>query len=96
MFDCSIEIGKFHNSKVSLGKEDRDLMKTRRDANRKRLKTGLEQNNYPLHYGCHTQGSYAMKTMIKMITMITTLMMASISKKKISLALKVLICHHCK
>jgi len=65
MFDCSSQMTKFHNKKVSLGLEERKIMKSRRDANRKRLKSGLEYNSSPLHYGCHTQGSYAMKTMIQ-------------------------------
>ncbi len=40
-------------------------MRERRDANRKRLKKGLADNNDPSPTGQWTQGSYAMRTMIQ-------------------------------
>lgn len=65
MFDTSIQMTRFHNAEVSLSTDNRATMKKRRNANRKRLKEGLENNENPKPLGCHTQGSYAMKTMVQ-------------------------------
>lgn len=65
MFDTSTQLTRFHNYEVTLSSEDRTTMKKRRNANRTRLKDGLKKNENPSPLGCHTQGSYAMKTMVQ-------------------------------
>lgn len=65
MFDSSVQVTRYHDKKVTLTTGDRDAMKKRRNANRKRLKDGLKSNEDPLPIGCHTQGSYSMKTMVQ-------------------------------
>ncbi|MEQ5815175.1 hypothetical protein J3362_06650 [Marinobacter sp. NFXS11] len=65
MFDSSNQISKYHNDQVNLPKAERDKMRSRRDANRKRLKKGLAKNQKPSPVGCHSQGSYAMWTMVQ-------------------------------
>ena len=63
MHDCSKEMVGFHDDDVTLPQSERTEMRDRRDANRNRLKNGLEKNENPLPRECATQGSYAMKTM---------------------------------
>lgn len=65
MFDSSTQISRFHNQEVTLSTEARAAMKIRRNANRRRLKDGLKNNERPNPLGCHTQGSYAMQTMVQ-------------------------------
>ncbi len=65
MYQCGKEIKKYHNEKVTLSQVEQKNMRDRRDANRKRLKNGLEKNGDPKPKDQWTQGSYAMKTMIQ-------------------------------
>jgi hypothetical protein len=65
MFNSHNDITAFHNTKVCLPIADRKAMRDRRDTNRTRLKSGLERDKAPKPIGCHTQGSYAMRTMIQ-------------------------------
>ncbi len=65
MIDCSKEITKFHNEKVTLNQETQDSMRERRNANRNRIKTALEEDGKPDYSSMVSQGSYAMHTMIQ-------------------------------
>ena len=65
MFDCADDITAYHNQKVTLPQEDRTAMRDRRNANRDRLKEGLEEKNDPQPFAFHKQGSYAMLTMVQ-------------------------------
>jgi hypothetical protein len=65
MFDCAKDVLAHHNAEVSLPQTERSEMKQRRDANRDRLKRGLERNNKPAIRESVSQGSYAMKTMVQ-------------------------------
>lgn len=65
MFDCNDEVRSFHDKKVALPTTEQTEMRGRRDTNRDRLKLGLEKADDPKPIGCHSQGSYAMKTMIQ-------------------------------
>ena len=67
MYQCSKEIKRYHNKKVTLSGDEQDGMRGRRNVNRKRLKKGLAENGDPKPVGQRTQGSYAMKTMIQEI-----------------------------
>jgi hypothetical protein len=64
MFDCSGDILAYHDQDVTLPQAERDGMRSRRDANRKRLKDGLIKRKKALPT-FHSQGSYAMKTMLQ-------------------------------
>jgi len=63
MYDCSKLISDFHKNHVRLTNQQRKDMKTRRDANVKRVKSGLADNGKPEVVELITQGGYAMKTM---------------------------------
>jgi hypothetical protein len=65
MFDCSNDIIAHHDDKVTLPQADRTEMRGRRNANRDRLKRGLEKNKKPIPSEFASQGSYAMKTMTR-------------------------------
>lgn len=65
MKDCSKEIIKFHNEEVTLPEAQQSEMRRRRNANRKRLKDGLANQEKPKPIGCNSQGSYSMKTMVQ-------------------------------
>jgi hypothetical protein len=65
VFDCHKDVLAFHNDEVRLPKSEQKNMRERRDANRKRLKDGLEKNKNPQPIEFHKQGSYAMKTMVQ-------------------------------
>lgn len=65
MFDTSKQISKFHDDKVNLPSSERKNMRERRNINRDRLKKGLIANQKPTPVGCHSQGSYAMRTMVQ-------------------------------
>ena len=65
MFNSHNDMTVFHNQQVSLPKDERTTMRERRDTNRSRLKHGLKRDGEPTPIGCHTQGSYAMRTMIQ-------------------------------
>ena len=64
MLDCSKEITSFYNSEVVLPEKMKSEMRDRRDANRARLKSGLDEDD-PTPIGMWSQGSYAMHTMIQ-------------------------------
>lgn len=65
MYDTSDEVVGFHNDEVNLKSIERTNMRARRNANRDRLKRGLVRNSKPTPIGQHTQGSYAMHTMVQ-------------------------------
>jgi len=65
MFDCSKEMTGFHDKEVTLPNTARTQMRDHRDANRKRLRSGLTKVEKPLPKNFHSQGSYAMKTMVQ-------------------------------
>lgn len=65
MYDCSEELVSFHDDLVTLPQAERTAMRDRRDANRKRIKNGLEDNEKPKPIEFVPQGSYAMKTMVQ-------------------------------
>lgn len=64
MFDCSKDVRAFHNDQVTLSKNEQDKMCARRDANRKRVRNGLNNASKPAPLEFVKQGSYAMKTMV--------------------------------
>lgn len=63
MHNCSDDILRYHDDEVTLPKSERDGMRSRRDANRDRLKTGLKKAERQAPREFKSQGSYAMKTM---------------------------------
>jgi hypothetical protein len=63
--DCSKDVVAYHNDDVTLPQAERTQMRDRRDANRKRILDGLEDNNDPEPIEFCKQGSYAMKTMVQ-------------------------------
>lgn len=65
MIDCSKDVVAYHDDKVSLPQSERTAMRDRRDANRKRVKDGLNEKKKPKPVEFCTQGSYAMKTMVQ-------------------------------
>jgi len=65
MIDCSGDMISFHDDEVTLPQAERTSMRDRRDANRKRIKNGLEDQSKPDPIEFNTQGSYAMKTMVQ-------------------------------
>lgn len=65
MKDFHKELITYHNKEVKLPQKDRTEMRKRRDSNRNRLKNGLNRDGEPSPIGCHSQGSYSMKTMIQ-------------------------------
>lgn len=65
MFDCSRDVRAFHDQKVVLSQAEQTAMRKRRDANRERLRKGLEKNDKPQPVEFVKQGSYAMRTMLQ-------------------------------
>lgn len=65
MHDCSKHILAYHGEEVSLPQPERTAMKKRRDANRKRVRSGLEEAERPKPKEFVSQGSYSMKTMVQ-------------------------------
>jgi len=63
--DCGAEMRTFHSKQVTLGKAQQDAMRTRRDAGRTRLNSGLDLNKHPQPKEVASQGSYQMRTMIQ-------------------------------
>ncbi len=61
MFDLHKELNQFYNDHIRLGRE-RQTLAEHRDNNLKRLKSGLEQLEYPSSFDYRNQGSYAMHT----------------------------------
>ncbi|WP_250463210.1 cyclic GMP-AMP synthase DncV-like nucleotidyltransferase [Caballeronia sp. GAFFF2] len=64
MFDCHNEMDSFHGKKVTLTTPERDEMRARRNNGRIRLNNGLDKNGHP-QPDHHSQGSYAMHTMVQ-------------------------------
>jgi hypothetical protein len=62
---CHTQIAAYHNDAVRLPSTERTTMRERRNSNRDRLKKGLERDGRAKPVGCHTQGSYAMHTMVQ-------------------------------
>ena len=65
MFDCSKDIRAYHIQDVTLPEAERTRMRDRRNANRDRLRRGLKKAGKPAPIELVSQGSYAMKTMIR-------------------------------
>jgi hypothetical protein len=65
MIDCSKEMKSYFEDQVTLPGAARTQMRDHRDANRKRLRNGLTKAEDPLPKNFHSQGSYAMKTMVQ-------------------------------
>jgi hypothetical protein len=65
MIDCSTEMTEYYDDEVALPSTARTQMRDHRDANRKRLRNGLTKAEKPLPKNFHSQGSYAMKTMVQ-------------------------------
>lgn len=65
MFDCSDDVLGYHNDAVTLPQEERTAMAKRRNANRDRLKDGLDKKKNPKPFMYCKQGSYAMLTMVQ-------------------------------
>lgn len=65
MFDCSRDVRAYHDQDVTLPKTEQDSMRDRRNANRTRLRNGLEKAGKPKPIEFVKQGSYAMKTMCR-------------------------------
>ena len=63
ILNCHTEMTAYHAEKVTLRRADQDEMRTRRDAGRTRLTTGLKRDLHPLPLEMASQGSYAMRTM---------------------------------
>ena len=65
MIDCAKDVRAYHNQDVTLPESEQDKMRDRRDANRRRLRKGLDNASKPKPIEFVSQGSYAMKTMIR-------------------------------
>jgi hypothetical protein len=65
MIDCADDVLGYHNDETTLPQEERTAMAKRRDANRDRLKDGLEKKKNPQPFMYCKQGSYAMLTMVQ-------------------------------
>jgi hypothetical protein len=63
--DCSTEMTGFHRTEVTLRVSDQADMRSRRDAGRVRLETGLSLKEHPQPTETVSQGSYAMRTMVQ-------------------------------
>lgn len=64
-FDCGRDMASFHQGDVTLGATQQSDMRGRRDAGRTRLYTGLDRNGHKAPKMIHSQGSYAMHTMVQ-------------------------------
>ena len=65
MKNCDSDIRAYHRERVALTSGQRQKLKDRRDANRDRLRRGLQKNGEPEPKGSVSQGSYAMRTVIQ-------------------------------
>ena len=65
LLDCAAEMMAFYETEVRLPAVERNEMRLRRDANRRRLLKGLEGLRRPAPIALHSQGSYAMHTMVQ-------------------------------
>ena len=61
MFDCSKDVRAYHDQQVTLPRTEQTAMRDRRDANRKRLRKGLEKNEDPEPSEFVKQGSIPIK-----------------------------------
>ena len=65
MKDCDKDIRAYHDERVRLTEDQKKKLRDRRDANRDRLRHGLEKNGDPAPAKSVIQGSYAMGTVIQ-------------------------------
>lgn len=65
MINCAKDVRAYHDQDVTLPKSEQEKMRDRRNANRRRLRKGLDKAGKPMPIEFITQGSYAMKTMIR-------------------------------
>jgi hypothetical protein len=65
MYNCAKEVLGYHDDEVTLPQSERNEMRERRDANRRRVRSGLEKNKKPKPIEFCPQGSYAVKTMVQ-------------------------------
>ncbi len=65
MNNCHADVLAYHDEEVALPQKERTEMRERRDANRRRLKQGLERDEEPKPVDYRSQGSYAMRTMVQ-------------------------------
>jgi hypothetical protein len=65
MYDTADDVLAFHDSEVTLPQAERTAMRDRRNANRDRLESRLEEKGRPLPEEFIKQGSYAMLTMVQ-------------------------------
>ncbi|OGQ95899.1 MAG: hypothetical protein A2521_02885 [Deltaproteobacteria bacterium RIFOXYD12_FULL_57_12] len=65
MFNCHAHLKAFHDDRVTLTETMKQEMRSRRDANQKRLSKGLEKSEKPKPIEHVKQGSYAMHTMVQ-------------------------------
>ncbi|PLX34426.1 MAG: hypothetical protein C0605_13520 [Hyphomicrobiales bacterium] len=65
MYNCDDDVRAYYGDKVQLPDAERTEMRKRRNANRDRLKSGLEKNEDPATLFEASQGSYAMWTMVQ-------------------------------
>ena len=63
--DCNKEMKGYHAEEVNLSSNDQAEMRSRRDNGRTRLNNGLAKDGHPLPKECNSQGSYAMRTMVR-------------------------------
>ena len=65
MINCAKDVRAYHNRDVTLPESEQKRMRDRRNANRTRLRNGLDKADKPAPIEFIKQGSYAMKTMIR-------------------------------
>ena len=65
MKDCDKDIRAYHDERVRLTENQKKKLRDRRDANRDRLRRGLNKNGDPAPVKSVIQGSYAMGTVIQ-------------------------------
>jgi hypothetical protein len=65
MYNCSDDVLAHHDEEVTLSQAERTDMRNRRNANRDRLKKGLNDKKKATPREFASQGSYAMKTMVQ-------------------------------
>src|SRR5690242_15984034 len=64
-YDANHHLRKFHEERVFVSEEALETPRQRREANRNRLRSGLEAANEPKPLEFVPQGSYAMGTMVQ-------------------------------
>lgn len=65
MYNSADDVLAFHDDEVTLPQVERTAMRDRRNANRDRLKSRLEEKEKPVPQSFIQQGSYAMLTMVQ-------------------------------